>query len=205
MVQSVKKWKCHICTKEYGDRRDLKRHNQAQHLNVRFECSVCLKSYAYARDLRRHTQSNHSNKRWYCDICGKSYVLSTALNVHMKTFHIGRKWNCELCQKDFHTAFGFRKHKIHVHQLREENSASCTYCHRVFETKEELIYHENIFHVFACDICAKVFPTGSLQKNHILQAHSEESEFKFMCEICCTKFTRSKDLTRHFDTHLDLK
>ena len=190
---------CNICQKVFGDVRDLKRHNKAKHLNVRFECEVCLKSYSYARDLRRHTQSNHLNKRWKCDICGKSYVLSTALNVHIKAVHKGRVWKCELCQKNFGTAYGFRKHKIHVHQLHEENSASCSHCHRVFEKKEELLNHEKLFHTLECEICAKTFPNNWQLKHHVVETHSES---RFKCEICCDNFTSAKTLTKHFDQHL---
>ena len=56
-TESVPKYRCKECEKEYKDAGGLRRHVKSIHLNIKFKCDPCKKVLSYEGALRNHNKS----------------------------------------------------------------------------------------------------------------------------------------------------
>jgi len=99
--ESVKKNFCYVCSKQFPDQRQLRRHFQTHSGARPFACKFCQKGFPTHGHLKQHLQSHASAKPFACEVCGKSFSWKGDLKRH-KRIHTGLKpYGCDNCKKKF--------------------------------------------------------------------------------------------------------
>ncbi|GAB0096716.1 zinc finger protein 2 homolog [Sergentomyia squamirostris] len=118
-----------------------------------------------------------------------------------------KKISCELCGKSFSDEKGLKKHRVQVHALRKKScgikktSLDCTFCRKIFKTKQKLQNHI-VTHTgeknFNCSKCEKAFSLASSLRNH-MRIHTGERPYK--CPECDMTFAQRNVLVSHQRVH----
>ena len=88
--QILRDFLCAVCSKSYGDKRQLEVHNEVAHLKMkRFDCRVCGKKFGRRSSLRAHMTYLHSGggSNFACDKCPIVYKSKRNLLNHVETVH----------------------------------------------------------------------------------------------------------------------
>lgn len=75
---------CHICSRVYMNRSNLRRHLNTVHSNRTFECLVCKRSFTKQRQFSFHLRSHQTKENYICDTCGKQENTKNALKQHLE-------------------------------------------------------------------------------------------------------------------------
>lgn len=117
---------CLHCDKRFAIRRDLERHTNRVHLNIRpFICDRCNKSYVNNWSLREHQRLAHEGYKrplqFPCPMCDKVFDRNQILKVHIRTHTGERPYECSKCPASFSQANILRTHDrlIHLKQTRD--------------------------------------------------------------------------------------
>ncbi|CAD5215253.1 unnamed protein product [Bursaphelenchus xylophilus] len=133
------------------------------------------------KDLRNRKKNQRFRmKKYICDICENAFTLKQNVQTHIFAYHLGnhkirkgcKRFQCTICDATFKKLPLAKKHYICVHKG---------------ETSMKKIND--------CPHCGKVYPTGSLLREHITTKHLNEKPFD--CEKCGAKFGRKGGLRRH--------
>ncbi|XP_045119707.1 zinc finger protein 62 homolog isoform X2 [Portunus trituberculatus] len=80
---------CEICGKSMATRKDLRRHQVAQHSKEKpFRCPQCPRCYAAKESLKNHLRTHTGEKPYVC-ACGKAFYKSNVLRRHQRCVHEG--------------------------------------------------------------------------------------------------------------------
>lgn len=80
---------CEICGKSMTTRKDLRRHQVAQHSKEKpFRCPQCPRCYAAKESLKNHLRTHTGEKPYVC-ACGKAFYKSNVLRRHQRCVHEG--------------------------------------------------------------------------------------------------------------------
>ncbi|XP_054715454.1 zinc finger protein 26-like [Uloborus diversus] len=169
----VKIIRCEYCEKIFGFERDLKKHHDSVHKDIKlFACELCPCGFTRKYDLISHIKIRHlKEKRKHldlnvpCEACGKHFTNKTSLRRHLKIHTDERRYTCDFCKKRFLT---FHDRQIHLRVHTHENP-------------------------FTCDTCQKSFRYNSTFRDHI-KTHSKE---KLSCNLCKRVFTRKFHWLNH--------
>ena len=88
--QILRDFLCAVCSKSYGDKRQLEVHNEVAHLKMkRFDCRVCGKKFGRRSSLRAHMKYLHSGggSNFACDKCPIVYKSKRNLLNHVEIAH----------------------------------------------------------------------------------------------------------------------
>ncbi|CRK86715.1 CLUMA_CG000548, isoform A [Clunio marinus] len=188
---------CSICRTTFRTEEGLKKHKLRPH---RFPCKVCGKMYK--KDLLKiHLDAVHLKiKPYECDICGKK-CSKTTITAHMNTHkkHRTKDFQCTICESSFFDNGHLRQHILGKHI--KPKHLTCSLCGRICWTVEGLKRHEQLPHLFPCEVCGKM-----LRKNG-LKSHMNAMHFKikpFQCDICGKKCEKTH-LAHHVKTHIDFE
>ena len=125
----MKKHKCDLCGKSFGQKGTLDRHKTSGiHSNEKnFECEFCQKRFGGMLILNSHVKNIHykSSERHQCKICPSTFSLLGDLKVHVDTIHNGnKKFKCDPCGKSFTRLKQLECHmKSQIHLLNQNESA----------------------------------------------------------------------------------
>jgi len=167
-----------------------KRHVERVHLQLKEEiCPKCNKGFYEKRDLIRHIESHHENIRTICPVesCGK---LVARLDQHVRISHSdntkSRKesFECPDCGKPFGRSYDLTRHKESVH-LKIKNFV-CNICEKGFTDKRDLNRHTQAIHLgvkkgqknFSCCFCGLAFKRKKDLDSHRMEHMEEEEEFE---------------------------
>ena len=121
----LKKYKCNLCEKEFGQRGQLKTHEGLIHsdnFNMKKEkCLSCGKLFISAAKLRTHMKIVHSDVYDFkCHICQRKFKLQCFLKYHIAESHHLNAANvqCDKCDKTYHTKNQLSKHYSSKHRVR---------------------------------------------------------------------------------------
>ncbi|XP_063834833.1 zinc finger protein 311-like isoform X1 [Ostrinia nubilalis] len=97
---------CQHCDKRFAIRRDLDRHVNRVHLNIKpFQCDSCDKAYVNGWSLTEHKRLIHEGYKrplkYPCKLCDKIFDRNSILKSHIRTHTGERPYQCELCSAAF--------------------------------------------------------------------------------------------------------
>ena len=189
---------CKICTREFVDAEDLKKHLY-RHIETNTKpsltCQVCDSAFPDQPSLTEHLLNDHkSDDPNTCVICNKEYATPRKYKKHMLCHVVNKRYMCELCSKSCPSPSKLQRHLLsHTGQKPH----LCVICSRQFSTASNLKKH-NLIHsgdkLYTCDRCCKRFSQASNLKEHML-THSEQKQWS--CEICQAEFKTSARLKTH--------
>ncbi|CAG2216707.1 KRAB [Mytilus edulis] len=176
--EKVKEYKCPICEKEFGYRRNYRNHVKTHSTGKQFECTTCGKSFHLKHHLRHHMTKHMVEKPYKCTICDKRFSNYSMWYCHFKTHNTkgDYKFQCSICTKFFltgaHLKFHLKTHKNGNSKTSENNQLKsksavdvqsedyiCTLCNDTFQDKMSLRQHEIFVHEE--ELNGNISPVGS--------------------------------------------
>jgi len=170
---------CPICGKILSDKKNLKKHADAVHLNIRkHNCTSCGKRFSARNDLLDHVRAVHDKvKAYICDKCGQALSTRHGLRMH-KLIHKeeSKSIACSRCDKSFRHLSTYRKHIARVHDFVPEQRLKCEGCAKLFNHMEGLKRHMKKFHSgekpqYQCDLCPMAFVFNYDLNKHKKRVH----------------------------------
>lgn len=100
---------CSHCDKRFSSQRDVTRHTNRIHLNVKpYECDKCDKAYVNLWSLNEHKKSTHEGYkrplRYPCPMCDKIFLRNHILKNHIRVHTGERPYQCPKCPANFNQA-----------------------------------------------------------------------------------------------------
>jgi len=113
---------CVQCPKKYQNKSHLLDHIQSVHELKRFKCHLCDKEFNHLRSVKRHVWVFHGdgsltefNREFNCVQCPKKYKYESPFLDHIQSVHELKCFKCPLCDKDFNTLSSVRRHTLASH------------------------------------------------------------------------------------------
>ena len=168
---------CEICVLKFKSRKELLRHKDSLHSNVKLNCHHCEKICKDKRSLKSHL-TTHNAPTFVCDKCAKSFNTNHKFQSHIKNMHMEQV--CDPCDLKFSNHLQKLSHIHSEHKRRKLfEPASCKFCGKKMKNTHSLTNHVRFVHLkkshFKCDLCSedssRVFPSNSHVNRHKLQVH----------------------------------
>ena len=218
IVDGVKTYVCHLCSKSFSNSGNLARHKRLFHsqksnmgnilsnlLHKKQESSAVqhqAKSPVQSPKinvpqlLKRPVSPRAKGGKYACNMCDRSFTQSTNLSRHKRNFH-GVK-----------PKVPYPAERLEAPKKKEKQESEggvkfgCLYCHEMFSLKSALIEHQATHTTkasFMCQHCDKTFTDSSAfvahEKQHL------KSEKSMECRFCGQTFTNPGGLTMHERSH----
>jgi len=180
---------CKICGKKLSDKKNLKKHIDVVHFNIRrHHCNVCIdKRFITRSDLQIHIEGVHNQQKFICDQCGQALSTRQGLRQH-SLIHVedSKSIQCQRCEKKFRHLSTYRKHISRVHDFHPDRRLPCQYCGKLYNHKEGLIRHVKKYHSLAfgstpehsCKDCGKSFVYRYDLNKHTKSFHNKSNVLK---------------------------
>eukprot|EP01083_Nonionella_stella_P144406 450813_1 len=179
-------YKCHICSRIFQKKQNLKRHTKNIHVNGGYSCDKCGRALSNRESLKRHIKnvsceaksespSSHMNLRtlWkHCEECDMKYLLRWELDSHVGEVHGGYK--CNICVPTRRFA-NINQLKCH---LKRNNCMRwrCGECGLRFLKQPFLITHVMDVHQgYKCDKCGTRLRGERQLKIHVARNSCSQS------------------------------
>ncbi|CAH2099286.1 unnamed protein product [Euphydryas editha] len=112
--------KCDHCDRRFSVRRDLERHSNRVHLNIKpFQCDKCDKAYVNLWSLTEHKRFTHEGHKrplnFPCPFCDKVFNRNATRKSHIRTHTGERPFACSICPAKFSQAGVLGTHVRLVH------------------------------------------------------------------------------------------
>lgn len=197
---------CQVCSKSFLSPCKLTQHSYSHTGEKPFVCKHCSKAFSSKFKLVRHVLIHSDQRQYHCTICERTFHRKDHLKNHAKVHNpIKRTLECDRtgCSKEYSSLLSYRKH-IAIHSV-EEGFLDCKICNKVFESKDELMYHLKIHSgsrviktpadkKYECHVCNRKFYTAKDVRRHLV-VHTGLRDF--LCQFCPQRFGRKDHLTRH--------
>lgn len=197
---------CQVCFKSFTSPCKLTQHSYSHTGEKPFVCKHCSKAFSSKFKLVRHVLIHSDQRQYHCTVCDRTFHRKDHLKNHSKVHNpIKRTMQCDRpgCSKEYSSVLSYRKH-IAVHSV-EEGFLDCKICNKVFESKDDLMYHLKIHSgsrviktpadkKYRCSFCDRSFYTGKDVRRHLV-VHTGLRDF--LCQFCPQRFGRKDHLTRH--------
>ncbi|CAK1595563.1 unnamed protein product [Parnassius mnemosyne] len=111
---------CSHCDKKFAIKRDLERHMNRIHLNIKpFQCDQCDKAYVSNWSLKEHKQVVHEGYKrplkYPCPMCDKVFDRNPILKGHIRTHTGERPYQCSKCPATFSQSGILNTHMKLIH------------------------------------------------------------------------------------------
>ena len=177
---------------------NVSRHEQAEHMGVRYKCDDCDFRAKQRGTVLMHANSVHKGIVHKCEACDfktpwKSYLRRHLLEKHGVT-NDGKKRGapqpyskrrgrrkqhaCDLCKRKYASGKGFRMHLRRMHgDVTEKPLLQCDKCDFKSRKEEQLNHHIMRVHEglkYSCEICGYISSYEKHVKKHSLTHHIEQ-------------------------------
>ncbi|KAL6427587.1 hypothetical protein ACFW04_008812 [Cataglyphis niger] len=176
------------------------------------QCTYCEQKFNFPSVLERHMRSHTNERPYVCDVCNKSFKQLGHLSQHSLTHHDYRSFQCTMCGIKFDSLDSLKQH-AHLHKGNATTTTTtskirdvyrlfeCDNCKKVFTTKSVLerhIFTHTQERQYDCKVCGKRFKQAGHVKSHML-VHTGER--RFQCTVCSKRFSLSNSLKKHMYVH----
>ena len=191
-----KRYKCHICEKDFASNRNLKKHIETEHEQlIKYQCNLCDKTYNNEGSFDFHMSSYHGGIKHNCDFCKKTFKN---LRAHMRVVHQKiKKHKCGSCNMAFHYP---KDLKMHVGAKHDQKPISCESCGKILANERTFREHTIRFHSdqkhYKCNQCEKSFGMKRDLTDHVKGVHDPKM-LRAMCELCGKNFPHETRLRMH--------
>ena len=167
-------------------------------------CDHCGCCYEKRKELIAHIVNEHHDKLLKCSSCPKSFALYKSLKVHLMACHSQEMFNCRRCDMKFVTLSRLQRHIRIDHLGRpikvvKTKPYGCTFCGKMFQTKQILDGHTNQHHLnvrpYKCSKCGIDFAYINNFK-----MHERTCVKSLICELCGENFATKITLGEHQKT-----
>lgn len=139
------KYKCDMCSSQFGNKWNRSRHVETVHRNVRnFECDTCGKKFGAKGSLERHLVHYHNTcLKYRCAFCQKVYVTEDSCLWHESTcvLTVQARLTCNICSKTFKTRELVLRHMKETHACPDSIKYVCHICGLSYNRKSNLNRH----------------------------------------------------------------
>lgn len=170
-----------------------------------YVCTFCPKILDSKYSLDIHLKIHEFGPKMSCKLsnCDKIFPNKTNMWNHMVSEHDakekdwkGRRGVCVVCNKvklDL---------KTHMFTHSNEKKLMCTQCPKLFKDKKgfqlHIKVHQGIFD-HECSECKKKFVSKTALKQHLVEQHTTETNFK--CDQCVNEYKNKYKLAIHMTSH----
>nr|XP_054920863.1 zinc finger and SCAN domain-containing protein 2-like [Dermacentor andersoni] len=85
--QPRRRFKCHLCPRDFAQRGSLRDHLKSHGGGKSYECHLCPQTFFYLSNLRRHVRRHSGEKGFECGHCGRQFTRRGSLRYHMARTH----------------------------------------------------------------------------------------------------------------------
>ncbi|KAM8868988.1 zinc finger protein 1035 isoform 1-T2 [Spinachia spinachia] len=197
-VTCAKKFECKECDQKFGEKDDLKQHQETEHSNL----SAKTSAPPHYQTVGEEEEIDVIGEDFFkCPVCSIEFSSKSALLEHQNKLHPNKKpFQCKLCGKNF-----ARRRYLVLHEQRhlQPLTFKCTQCRSTFNTAKELSLHmrahaEKEVGKFRCDMCYKSFSEWPDLKQH---QESHVGQVVYECTECDKAFAFPHLLHEHQQTH----
>ena len=89
---NIKLHQCHLCSKTYSKKLDLRRHLFIHEGLKPFQCQFCNKAFNDKSNMKVHEKLHTEDKRYQCNLCYKKFVHPRSLKLHQQNVHCSSKY-----------------------------------------------------------------------------------------------------------------
>ncbi|XP_012524554.1 zinc finger protein 85 [Monomorium pharaonis] len=193
-------------------RRKLLTENRISKLQS-LQCAYCKQKFSFPSVLERHMRSHTNERPYVCEVCNKSFKQLGHLSQHSLTHRNYRSFQCTVCGMKFNSLDSLKQHTSNSHKDDATMTSTsskirdvyrlfeCDSCKKVFTTKSVLerhIFTHTQERQYDCKVCGKRFKQAGHVKSHML-VHTGER--RFQCTVCLKRFSLSNSLKKHMYVH----
>jgi uncharacterized Zn-finger protein len=194
---------CDDFDKWFNEPEEKKPKRRQSKLPSSFCCEYCGKICKRNDDYIKHVRVHTGEKPCVCVVCGKGFRVTSGLTLHMRTHTNERPYKCSGCQRTFKSYSQLDFHKKSQHS--DLRNYQCSYCGKTFKTIGILTNHKKThFKPYECELCKRVFTSGTMRKKHYRLVHSEQGK-EFKCVLCGEAYGKAWILETHLKSHPEFK
>ncbi|KAL4705028.1 hypothetical protein ACJJTC_009816 [Scirpophaga incertulas] len=190
--QSVTRYECHLCPKNFKMRGSLMVHLRVAHYGfLSGDCTSNIGVENGTGDQKSNEKNSeviferNENKQWQCDVCRKCFTTKYFLKKH-KRLHTGETpYSCTQCNKTFTFQQSYHKHLLYHN---DEKPHTCNYCGRAFKELSTLHNHQRIHtgeKPFSCESCGKCFRQ---RVSYLVHRRIHTGAMPYKCTACEKSF-----------------
>ncbi|KAL4705078.1 hypothetical protein ACJJTC_002726 [Scirpophaga incertulas] len=196
-------YECNICKSVLSTKTSYQEHTKRH--RRRYECQECGKRNNNVYSVIKHYNQMHSDTidtKFTCQDCGFTTESHRSYRYHRDKHK--EKPQCMLCDSTFVNNAGLRVHMLTVHK-QSSTVYSCKECNKVYNAKSGLISHMASTHSSSCGAycatCRTHFRSEHNLAHHLRthSAHITDTDKKFICDECGSKFLTKSSLQEHID------